>query len=79
MYATPFPLAPLQAIKQHEMGVVVITNPPSALDNDLLDRSFKVPRAAIEDSQGRRISHTLGQCRLAACHGSQVQSLELLR
>ena len=32
MSATPFPLAPLQAIKQHESGVVVITNPPNALE-----------------------------------------------
>lgn len=32
MKATPFPLAPLQAIRQHERGVVVITKPPSALD-----------------------------------------------
>jgi len=30
MKATPFPLAPLQAIRQHERGVVVITKPPSA-------------------------------------------------
>lgn len=31
MKATPFPLAPLQAIKQHERGVVVMTKPPRAL------------------------------------------------
>lgn len=31
MKATPFPLAPLHAIKQHDRGVVVMTNPPSAL------------------------------------------------
>lgn len=31
MKATPFPLAPLQPIKQHETGVVVMTKPPSAL------------------------------------------------
>jgi hypothetical protein len=30
--AIPFPLAPLQAIRQHESGVVVITKPPKALD-----------------------------------------------
>ncbi len=29
--AIPFPVAPLQAIKQHERGVVVMTKPPSAL------------------------------------------------
>lgn len=34
MKAIPFPLAPLQAIKQHESGVVVMTNPPSALLNE---------------------------------------------
>ena len=32
MKATPFPLAPLQAIKQHERGVVVMTKPPNALN-----------------------------------------------
>lgn len=36
MKATPFPLAPLQAIKQHARGVVVITKPPSALDVERL-------------------------------------------
>lgn len=77
--AMPFPLAPLQAIKQHEMGVVVMTNPPSALDNGLLDKSFKMQDVAAKDPQGRRISHALGQCRLTARHGSQVQFLELLR
>lgn len=30
--AIPFPLAPLQAIRQQESGVVVMTNPPSALE-----------------------------------------------
>lgn len=29
--AMPFPPAPLQPIKQHESGVVVMTNPPNAL------------------------------------------------
>ena len=29
--AIPFPLAPLQAIKQQARGVVVITKPPRAL------------------------------------------------
>lgn len=48
MNATPFPLAPRQAIKQHEMGVVVITNPPSALDTVPLDQGFKTQGAATE-------------------------------
>lgn len=30
MKASPFPPDPLQAIRQHERGVVVITNPPNA-------------------------------------------------
>lgn len=32
MKASPFPPAPLQAIRAHESGVVVITNPPNALE-----------------------------------------------
>lgn len=31
MNASPFPPDPCQAIRQHESGVVVITNPPNAL------------------------------------------------
>jgi hypothetical protein len=51
MKATPFPLAPLQAIKQHARGVVVITKPPSALDV-MLDRSAMRSRYYLKTHNG---------------------------
>lgn len=73
VYVIPFPLAPLQPIKQHERGVVVITKPPRALqfrDMQLVTASSLLEAPQIDRNgshckknlQGRRISHLLSQC-----------------
>lgn len=68
-------MAPLQAIKQHERGVVVITNPPKALD--AVSRNLPNQRTR-ENVQRCWVSHLLGQGSLTMHHGRQIQSLKLL-
>lgn len=53
MKAIPLPLAPLQAIKQQESGVVVMTNPPRALTNSHSVSQFPT-RVDVDQKRGER-------------------------